>query len=197
MPANSKKRGPLIERFFRFAGKKSYEECWNWRGYVGPGGYGEIQKGPKGGGHLMAHRAAWEIFHGPIPEGLVIDHLCRNRRCVNPVHLRTCTMKENILCGVSLSAVNAKKTHCFNGHSLADAYISILRNGNKVRRCRTCQKITRRRPRSFKFTMAQAVAIRKLWNNGGISKAKLAKMFDTSPMMILAIIRNSVAYLRE
>lgn len=63
-----------------------------------------------------AHRVAWEIANGPIPDGLVIDHLCGIPRCVNPSHLELVTFRENVLRGNSISAQYARSTECANGH---------------------------------------------------------------------------------
>lgn len=66
--------------------------CWRWTGTLTHGGYGQIARH---GRNVTAHRAMWEHLRGPIPEGLVIDHLCLNRRCVNPDHLEVVTYSVN------------------------------------------------------------------------------------------------------
>lgn len=63
-------------------------ECWPWRGAIQSKGYGMV-------GHRLVHRVVYELVHGPIPAGLTIDHLCRNRACANPSHLEAVTMKVN------------------------------------------------------------------------------------------------------
>jgi ribosome-binding protein aMBF1 (putative translation factor) len=77
----------------RFEAKvKATDGCWEWQGSKGPGGYGVITADGK---QLQTHRVAYELHVGPIPEGLVIDHLCSNRVCVRPDHLEPVTPSEN------------------------------------------------------------------------------------------------------
>jgi hypothetical protein len=76
------------------------------------------------------------LLVGPIPEGKQLDHLCRNRACINPEHLEPVTAKENILRGESFSAKNARKTHCIHGHELSGDNLRILKHGRVCLECR-------------------------------------------------------------
>lgn len=127
----------LLERFL-----PKYEvtdDCWLWTAAIDKAGYGRIGEGTK---VLYAHRVAYELAVGPIPAGLVIDHLCRTRNCVNPDHLEVVPQRRNILRGVAFSAENAAKTHCLRGHEFTPENTRIrIRPGDTERVCIACQKI--------------------------------------------------------
>lgn len=84
---------------------------------------------------VATHRWSYEHFVGPVPPGLVLDHLCRNTSCANPEHLEPVTPRENTLRGFGPTAVNAAKTHCDRGHPLTNAYV-IPSTGS--RQCLEC-----------------------------------------------------------
>lgn len=112
--------------------------CWAWIGSRATGGYGSIWRD---GRNVHAHRAVYELLVGPIPDGLHIDHLCRNRNCVNPDHLEPVTLVENILRGEGIMALNARKTHCMHGHPFTEENTHWrARDGKLWRSCRTCEQ---------------------------------------------------------
>lgn len=108
--------------------------CWTWVGAKTRGGYGHINIGGK---MLRAHRYSYTIMFGPIPSGLELDHICRNRACVNPVHLEAVTTRENSLRGDSPAAKNAKKIYCPKGHTYDLVNTYLYKN---MRHCRACRK---------------------------------------------------------
>lgn len=136
---------PTREQRF-WAKVQKADDCWNWTGagsQVGLG-YGRFSIG--GGRDALPHRYAYELLVGPIPHGLVLDHLCRNPRCVNPAHLEPVTHQENILRGIGPSAVNAQKTHCKRGHEFTPENTYWHKRG--ARDCRECRRAASRRARA-------------------------------------------------
>lgn len=114
--------------------------CWIWTGHIlgGPcGGYGHVTIGNR---QKRAHIVSYEQLKGKIPSGLVLDHLCRNRSCVNPDHLEPVTIQENIRRGISPSALHALQTHCKNGHEFTqeNTYFYPRKRGAIWRTCKKC-----------------------------------------------------------
>lgn len=114
-------------------------DCWRWTGALQNAGYGQYGKPA-----VLAHRWSYELHVGPIPTDLVVDHLCRNRWCVNPEHLEVVTLAENIIRGESLPAKNKRKTHCPKGHPYDDENTHLTSQGWRI--CRACNRGRRRSP---------------------------------------------------
>lgn len=124
----------ILDRFF--AKVDAEGDCWEWTANKDKDGYGKFRDGDK---HYRAHRFVYEQMVGPIPDGLVIDHLCKNTSCVNPDHIEPVTWAENLHRGASIQAKHARRRTCPRGHE----YDATQGNG-KYRKCRTCVNEARR-----------------------------------------------------
>ena len=136
----------VTHSFWKLVDRSDPNGCWPWMGSVRKNGYGQIF--PRDGlGRLhYAHRMAYELSKESIPKGLVIDHLCRVRKCCNPAHLRVVTQRVNLLNGKTLQAANAARTECLRGHpfSKQNTYVDSL--GKRC--CRVCRRAALRRFRA-------------------------------------------------
>lgn len=127
----------------RFWSKVDVGDCWEWLGGRGNHGHGYLRIARA---TTMAHRYAWELLVGPIPDGLELDHLCRNPPCVNPDHLEPVTHRENLLRGAGVASQHAARTHCPQGHPYTLENTYDWSNGNRQRRqCKTCHRERNRR----------------------------------------------------
>lgn len=127
-------------RFWSYVDKNGTNGCWEWTSSLYPQGYGRFWLYPR---NLRAHRISYTITKGPIPQGLVLDHLCRNRKCVNPDHLEAVTNRQNTLRGISGIKAAAppanKEFFCVQGHERTPE--NTYRRSNGVQECRKCRQM--------------------------------------------------------
>lgn len=112
--------------------------CWDGPGWLDKG-YRRVRLN---GRIVKVHRLVYEQLREPVPDGLVLDHLCRNRACCNPDHLEPVTNRENVLRGISPAAVRAKQAHCIHGHPLE----YVVFSGRRRRFCRVCDRRRKLKP---------------------------------------------------
>lgn len=115
--------------------------CWNWTGSLNKG-HGKLRVGKK---IVPAHRVSYELYIGPIPEGMTLDHfVCDNRKCVNPLHVRPASWRENVLRSDTIASRNLAKTKCPEGHD----YDYICPQGKRY--CKKCRAKSARKYRAIK-----------------------------------------------
>lgn len=159
MPARGQ-RVPAIDRLLRRLdwSDRIYNgtRCLEWQRPAHKG-YGRFHVWGEDGSHrfVLVHRFAYERWVGPIPDGLVLDHLCRNPSCVNPTHLDAVTQGVNTRRGISPTAQNAAKARCHRGHPFTPENTYINPSGS--RECRTCRA---ERSRQFRRRAADLCAAR-------------------------------------
>lgn len=134
----TRRRATVAERLDRRKRIDQFTGCWEWTGHISPNGYGRIGVDGKS---RYTHRVSWELANGTkVPDGLVLDHVCENRRCFNPEHLEPVTSVENVN-----RAPNApvNRTHCPQGHRYAGPNLRLHtdKRGYTHRICVTCTNI--------------------------------------------------------
>ena len=143
-PIVHKKKGPkpkpVADRFWAKVQKSDDPDgCWLWTAGKVPNGYGSFFLNSK---TVYAHRVAYELVKGPIPEGLQIDHLCRVRNCVNPDHLEAVTCRENLMRGECAASRKSKQTHCKRGHAFTPENTYVNSRGHRA--CKACHRYLKR-----------------------------------------------------
>ena len=163
---------PIGSRLLARIQKDADTGCWNWLGCISAEGYGRMGAG---NGHTAdyTHRLSYREFVGPIPDGLHIDHLCRNRRCCNPDHLEAVTQRENLVRGEG-PAARATATCCARGHAFDEA--NTYRKPNGTRLCRACERIRAAKRRASKhddYDGAEDANDNRCGSAGSLEDAKL------------------------
>ncbi len=135
---------PIIERFLskiNISTTHFYKNtaCWEWIAWINKNGYCHITLKGKG---ILTHRFIYEYWYGELTPHLTIDHLCRVRHCVNPLHLEQVPYRVNILRGETLAAINSRKTHCKRGHEFTPE--NTYSYPNDARGCRICINLNAR-----------------------------------------------------
>ncbi len=125
---------PYLQQFEKYIMPVTECGCWIWMGYVSENGYGRFSPRYKMA-PLYAHRTSYEIYKGQIPEGMVLDHLCRIRCCVNPDHLEPVTQLINLARGIGNQ--NKSKIHCRYGHPFCEEN-TFYKNNRRI--CRVCDR---------------------------------------------------------
>lgn len=133
----------------RFWGRvQKTDACWLWTGWVNPGGYGRVTIG---GRPRLAHRVAYELTRGSIPDALTLDHLCFVKTCVNPDHLEPVTAEINFARAAVAGRLigngeeHRRKTHCPHGHPYDAVNTHVNPRGSRT--CRTCSRVSSARSR--------------------------------------------------
>ena len=138
MNFETEEKEKLIAKVSNLILKNEISGCWEWCGYVSKHGYGQFSYKKKS---WKAHRIVYLLFSGDLKEGLEIDHLCRNRKCVNPKHLEQVTRAVNVYRGLSPIAVFMKRNECSKGHKYTPEN-TYKRPNDPKRFCKICRRET-------------------------------------------------------
>ena len=140
----------IEDRLSRLAKIGAPDECWEWTGALTRDGYGSVNVTLRDKKETLAHRMSYRHFVGDIPVDMEIDHMCHNRKCINPTHLRILGRSENARTRIynPLTHRNGKKTHCIRGHLFDRANTMVEKSPyGTARKCRACRALRlRERP---------------------------------------------------
>lgn len=187
---------PLADRLWEKVIKEP-GGCWVWTGATNAAGYGKIGRGPRSATpqNDYTHRVAYELTYGAIPDGLVIDHLCRNTSCCNPDHLEAVPPRTNSLRGIAPNVVAHNEGRCINGHLLTPDnvwHINESRRGMVVR-CRQCRLEANKRLRD---KTPKRPKVHRDLSGSNNNNARLTEQ-DVREIRILASSGSSLAELAQ
>lgn len=144
-----------VERFFEYVDKLTEDQCWSWGGCT-KNGYGSFwirdSSCRNGGKMVAAHRYSYELMFGKIEKGKIIHHICENKLCVNPLHMRLVSSFGRHTTDyhpTSVTAINKNRTHCIYGHEFTPENTIIEKSGK--RKCRTCSKLAIKKATKLKI----------------------------------------------
>lgn len=126
---------PIEERFWEKVDRRGPDECWPWTASLDGKGYGQIGYA---GRIRKAHQISWELQVGPLTPGLVIDHLCFNKACMNTTHMEEVQQGDNARRGRARRTPQRLKTHCVHGHKYTVENTRLLAGGRRA--CRECER---------------------------------------------------------
>lgn len=151
---------PLLPRLMPKVTVNPQTGCWVWNGYRNDDGYGQIDWG---GLRWLTHRATYTDQRGPIPDGMTLDHTCRNRACCNPWHLEVAEQRVNLYRGDSFVGLNARKTHCPQGHPYDEENTVVRYQPHKNAMARFCRACSVERGRRDYHRKVRAVCVGCGW----------------------------------
>lgn len=186
-----------IKRYWRFVDIRGNDECWEWLGSDNGTEYGKFWLNNE---TKYAHRISYFLAYGNIEDGYQIDHLCKNRKCVNPNHLEKVTVKINNNRGNSFSGKRIKRTHCSKGHLLSDDNLCENYLARGLRVCKICKQEQAEKLKTnlelgldFNHNLIlnneKVISILEM-KKEGVSGLKIAKYFEVNPATIYAILNG-------
>lgn len=182
----------IAARFFAMVDAEG--PCWEWTGALDGRGYGVFYEGP-GRETQRAHRVAYRLLVGEPPEDVVLDHLCRIHRCVNPDHLDPVSNRENLVRGYGFAGVNIRKSTCPQGHTYDSTRVN--RHGNPARFCSRCLRDQLRakreaqgKPSRRRLTWEEVVEIRARYAAGGTTHVELGRSFGITRDHVGRLLRG-------
>lgn len=184
----------LRKRFEEKVDRKSSDTgCWQWTASLSTGGYGRIYSGGAHGTPLQAHRVAYIIYVGPVPAGADLDHLCRNRRCVNPAHLEPVSRTVNARRGLK----GILTTECPSGHEYTAENAGVNNRGHRY--CRQCNRERIRNLRGhsarveIRFPLQSAAAM----YDAGATVVEVAEHFNVTEALAYSRLRKHGVTMRR